>query len=537
MSLIQNLSTKKALKNTFYENSCFSQTVNFGQELSHCAGVSAAVLIAFHSGQIEGGILQKNELKELFNLINTKSQELYAIGYENSLNEDVVLVEGFIELMYIRNNFTADKRNILKVNNELSITIETPLAMKFDEQGEVIPFNDYREEWDYKRFPEVFRHYMASRSNAVLYANYHYITILTMGEKFMVIDGVPKYGLYWYENIDTLLIDLVSFVGNSKFTLHHARIFGDNDFDVILESLPGASNALQVTDFITLEDEEEDYERETFTSFHDDKLGELKEEAIALSEDQKKAETIKQDQVIEEDNEENDDNSVDPDTIKVFDNAAEIRNFLKELCRDRLENKEIELKLATDESDKCRINGCPYYADPIYRGAGAFCKLHISIACSCAVLVDGRSCETKGCKRKPKTFKLYCSTCLKERINAKKKSGEKIENNADNEEKNSHENDDDGEEEEEEDEKVPQWSEKKIKEIAMKIAKKFYKMILADPSLMIYFGITIRALNIRLGEHLQNGKNFDLAFMEIEVPHAQSLADLEYYVVIIGFQI
>lgn len=53
-------------------------------------------------------------------------------------------------------------------------------------------------------------------------------------------------------------------------------------------------------------------------------------------------------------------------------------------------------------------------------------------------------------------------------------------------------------------------------------------MVKKDDSILVYFGITIRPLQIRLNEHFRTGKDYDEAVLEIKIEDANSLADVEF---------
>jgi hypothetical protein len=75
------------------------------------------------------------------------------------------------------------------------------------------------------------------------------------------------------------------------------------------------------------------------------------------------------------------------------------------------------------------------------------------------------------------------------------------------------------------------WSEKKIKEIALRIAQKHAAIIAKNPLGRVYLGITVNPPIRRMKEHVRSGKDFDQWEVEKKVPDAWTLAKLEYHAI------
>ena len=198
-----------------------------------------------------------------------------------------------------------------------------------------------------------------------------------------------------------------------------------------------------------------------------------------------------------------DDGRVHPDSIALFDNADEIRDYVEQIVTERANKNGTVYELAGDGDNKCLVKSCANkkHVMPAARG---FCRFHSSVGHLCIGLTNGRICSTDGCLNKSRIFEDFCERCYQ--LGPDKRAKEKCD-------------------------KGRQWSTDKVLEEANSIAAKYADMVKQDPSLLMYFGITIRNPRIRLYEHLKSGKDFDDAVLEIEVPEAHSLAELEFEVV------
>ncbi|KAG5666921.1 hypothetical protein PVAND_014926 [Polypedilum vanderplanki] len=194
-------------------------------------------------------------------------------------------IDNFIEFAYIRDNLTADNRNILKVDENLSLTIETLLSLRFEEYGEQIVMMDYKEIWEPHKFAEDFRLYMSSRN----------IFLFT---------------------------------------------------DVIIDNLPDRNIPLQAKDseIINLDDDDDqnfankeaNNDEEFFSFFNDDDRAELNEELAKLSDNEEEDDTAADNDNDSDNNDSDDDENddpgnlvavkgaIDPKTIQLLDNHEEI---------------------------------------------------------------------------------------------------------------------------------------------------------------------------------------------------------------------
>jgi hypothetical protein len=181
-----------------------------------------------------------------------------------------------------------------------------------------------------------------------------------------------------------------------------------------------------------------------------------------------------------------DDGKVDPDTVALFENADDVREYVEDIVADRAKEKGILYKLAAEGDRRCLVKACGFIAhnQPAARG---FCAFHSSVGNLCLGLVNGRICTTEGCENKSQIYENLCGSCYKPDAECKRKiEREKLE-------------------------KGKQWTNEKVQREANDIATKYADMVKKDPTLLVYFGITIRSLQIRLKEHLKSGKDFEMA--------------------------
>jgi hypothetical protein len=122
-------------------------------------------------------------------------------------------------------------------------------------------------------------------------------------------------------------------------------------------------------------------------------------------------------------------------------------------------------------------------------------------------LSAGRRCATENCHRKPTNDGHYCSSC-----NADRKNQAETIKKTDSDENS-------------------RWSEAKVLDESRKVSDRLIKLVRENPSYRLYIGITTRGLQTRLNEHIKSGKDFDEAFVALEVPNAKSLADVEYHTI------
>ncbi|KAG5666919.1 hypothetical protein PVAND_014925 [Polypedilum vanderplanki] len=137
-----------------------------------------------------------------------------------------------------------------------------------------------------------------------------------------------------------------------------------------------------------------------------------------------------------------------------------------------------------------------------------FCFFHVKVATLCLTLTNGRICTTPGCDNKCDMYSTQCRGCLANIDQHKIVIANRTRNDVD------------------------RWPLDKVKSTGKEIAVKYAEMVKLNKKLKVYFGITLRDLILRLREHYKNGKNFDLAVLEIEVPNLISLAELEYYTIL-----
>ena len=214
---------------------------------------------------------------------------------------------------------------------------------------------------------------------------------------------------------------------------------------------------------------------------------------------------ISDDEQEQETNDDDDDNdgTLDPDSVDVFDDAQDIREYLEEIIMERAKKKSITYELAKEGDLKCLVKSCGN-KHHWHGNARGFCAFHSSLGHLCLRLVNGRVCSTEGCTNKSRMFDDFCERCYSLGPDALAR---------------------------EQREKADRWPKEKVKRTAHDVAEKYAKMVRDNRSILVYFGITIRALRIRLKEHLNSGKDFDMAMLEVSVPNAHSLAELEFEVV------
>lgn len=176
---------------------------------------------------------------------------------------------------------------------------------------------------------------------------------------------------------------------------------------------------------------------------------------------------------------------------------------MEDIVRDRAKTNGTVYELAGDGDNKCLVKLCGNKAHPLPTARG-FCRFHSSVGHLCIGLVNGRMCSTEGCNNKSRIFEDFCSGCYSLQPDARTKKKR---------------------------DQARQWTTERVIDEANNIAVKYGDMVKRDPSLSVYFGITVRHPSIRLREHLKSGKDFNAATLEISVPDAHSLAELEFEVV------
>ncbi|KAG5683531.1 hypothetical protein PVAND_012805 [Polypedilum vanderplanki] len=236
---------------SYIKNSTFHKTATFGQKTNHCSGVAIAALQLFFEEKLDCSVLL-NEQKfiSVINHISELSSIYYQLGRTNSFGDENDNYENeLIELKNIFNRKTEDQRNVVDLNEDLSIVFQTSNLI-FDENGNVLPLVDYIERWrGTNEFMVTFFNFMRSRNNSVLFANEHFVTIVTCGNNYFLIDGFPFFTIAFYDTLENLCCDLNEFVGSSCFSLHHAKIFDeDRDANVIIIDQHATDNMRESSD-------------------------------------------------------------------------------------------------------------------------------------------------------------------------------------------------------------------------------------------------------------------------------------------------
>jgi hypothetical protein len=196
--------------------------------------------------------------------------------------------------------------------------------------------------------------------------------------------------------------------------------------------------------------------------------------------------------------------AIDPESIDVFENDKDVREFLESFIGEREQGTKYEIAGEGDVS--CRVKSCKYKKNE--KNKNGFCLFHTQIATFCMSLVNGRKCETENCHRKSTIYVSLCNACYtdpegQEEILKKVKTEEKS-----------------------------RWLDDKVLYESKKLTDRLIELVKEHPDYQLYIGITIRAMKIRLNEHFKSGKDFDDAFLALEVPNANSLADVEYHTIL-----
>jgi hypothetical protein len=201
-----------------------------------------ASLDLFHRDIIKvDTVLDEASFNDLIRELNVLSIKYYNKGHAQTItahrqNPDLEVEVGtFIEIDMIRDSMTPDKRNVININQSLSLTMMNSLsdAVLNNINNETL---DYRQFLNFKEFDDTdaFAHFIQDRSNAVLYANNHYVTILKISGFFFVIESIPCFSIHAYSSLNELMLDLNEFVRGSMIVLCHARLFGQTELDCIV---------------------------------------------------------------------------------------------------------------------------------------------------------------------------------------------------------------------------------------------------------------------------------------------------------------
>jgi hypothetical protein len=395
----------------------------------------------------------------------------------------------------IRDSMTPDKRNVINISQSLSLTMMNSLsdAVLNNKNNEMI---DYRQFLNSKEFDDTdaFAHFIQDRSHAVVFANNHYVSILKISGYFVVIDGIPRFGIYAYSSLDELMPDLLAFVRGSMIVLCHARLFGQTELDCIV--IDDDDDVTEQPDLPVLisDSSDEDECKDVPTSSSESGDTSSGDTSSSDSDDMKKP--AKPDSKPDNNRVEVD-GAVDPASLSIFENADEIREHVEAVINDRSKKKGQIFENATNDR-RCRIMGCEFKRQEELHG---FCHFHNRVGFFTMCATNGRICETPSCSRKAMNYRALCDGCrfpLSKWI-AKNKTDKKMQKH--------------------------RWSLERVKRVSLAIAKKYATLIKKHPAIRIYVGITCRKPKKRIGEHKSSGKDFDDYAIELEVPNLYSLAE------------
>jgi hypothetical protein len=198
------------------------------------SGVAIAAMALSFTGKLSINCTELNdedfdELVREIDFLSTKYYEMGLVATKRAFERNIEpSVDSFIEIGSIRDGVTNDGRNLIKINKSLAMTIlpswNDVLLNNNDNNQDLL---DYVEIWTTGEFADIFRRFMATRSNAILMFEQHYVTILKFDQQFLLVNGLPRFSFRTYNSIDSLIKDLIGNLRETKLVLMHARLQHD----------------------------------------------------------------------------------------------------------------------------------------------------------------------------------------------------------------------------------------------------------------------------------------------------------------------